>query len=71
MLSHAVIAARNVIGQDDCVRDLALERGCKAVLYDGQAGFELIGVHVAHPRCAKLLRRTLIVSQVFQLIAVR
>jgi hypothetical protein len=46
MLDNAVTAAGHVVGRDDCLCDLALERGCKAVSYYGQAGFELIGVHV-------------------------
>jgi hypothetical protein len=41
-----VAAAGHVDGRDDGVCDLALERDCKAVSYDGQAGFESIGVHV-------------------------
>jgi hypothetical protein len=47
MLDNAVTAAGHVVGRDDCLCDLALERGCKAVPYPGQAGFELIGVHGA------------------------
>jgi hypothetical protein len=46
MLGDTVAVAGHVDGRDDGVCDFALERGRKAVSYDGQAGFELIGVHV-------------------------
>ena len=49
MIDHTVTTAGHVVGRDDRVCDLALERGRKAVAYDGQAGLELIGVHVLLP----------------------
>jgi hypothetical protein len=59
-----------VIGRDDCVCDLALERGCEAVPYSGKADFKVIGVHGVLPWLLrrKLPRQTLIVGQVLRLI---
>jgi hypothetical protein len=69
MLGDSIAAAGHVDGRDDGVCDLALERGCKAVSYYGQAGFELIGLHVLSlVPLQQLLRQTLNVSQVSRLI---
>jgi hypothetical protein len=69
MLGNTVTAAGHLVGRDDRVCDLALERGCKAVAYLGQAGFELIGVHViSFVPLHQLPRQTLNVSQVSRFI---
>jgi hypothetical protein len=70
MLDNFTVAVSHAIGGDDCILDLAFERGRKAVPYSGKADFELIGVHGALPwlRCSELPRQTLIVSQVSRLI---
>jgi hypothetical protein len=64
VLGNAVTAVGHLVGRDDRVCDLVLECGRKAVAYSGQAGFELIGVHVLSlvpltPACASDLERGL------------
>ena len=69
VFGNAVTAAGHLVGRDDRVCDLALERGRKAVAYYGQAGFELIGVHViSFVPLQQLPRQTLNVGQVSRFI---
>jgi hypothetical protein len=69
MLGDTVAAAGHVDGRDDGVCDFALERGRKAVSYYGQAGFELIGVHViSFVPLQQLPRQASIVSEVSRFI---
>src|ERR1700682_1249684 len=71
ILDNPTFTASHVIGRDECVRDLALERGGEAVPSSGKADFKVIGVHGVLPwllRLRKLPRQTLIVGQVLRLI---
>src|ERR1700737_4935989 len=70
MLDNPTFTASHVVGRDECVCDLALERGGEAVPYSGKADFKVIGVHGVLPWLlrSKLPRQTLIVGQVFRLI---
>jgi hypothetical protein len=45
VLSNLIAAVRHAVDQDECIPDLALERGREAVSYYCKSSFELIIVH--------------------------
>jgi hypothetical protein len=63
---NPTVVVSHVIGRDNRVCDLALERGCEAVPCPGKTDFEAIGVHGFFPclHLGRLPRQILNVSQV-------